>query len=133
MVRLKHSSNPNGRKSTKERALSGSYRPPQVLSPQELQHKQRDLTHSLREAETKQLTSYLKNRTSQVDDEINRTREKLNLSLGSPSKPRGTRGNSDSRATDDLSNTAEVAAYQKEEYQFKYLLKRLSQCESTTF
>jgi hypothetical protein len=120
MVRLRHSTNPKG-----------SRPPPQILTPQQLHQKQRDLTLSLREAETKQLTTYLKNRTSLVDEEIDRTREKLSLSLGSSTKSRSDPRSPGKAHTSELSATAaEAATYQKEEYQFKYLLKRLSQCRS---
>jgi hypothetical protein len=112
--------------------------PPKVLSKQQIQRKQQNLSSSLREAETKQLTQYLKNRSMLLDEEINQTREKLNLNLNpAPDSPKLnlTRGRSEmsspkkknpSRLKND--EELEIETYHKEEYELKYLLKRLLQC-----
>lgn len=115
--------------------------PPKVLTKKEIQQKQQKLTNSLREAETKQLAEYLKNRSSLLDEEIQQTREKLNLNLSSSSsqepklsihpreRERGLRSSKEKSRDDDFTT---IENYQKEEYQLKYLLQRLLQCKMIT-
>lgn len=125
---------------------SRSTPPPKVLSKKEIQQKQENLIHSLREAETKQLTDYLKNRSSILDQEIQQTREKLNLNLSSSSpnprlsihprererEPRSP-GIWKDPAKGKKNEDNDIEHYEKEEYQLKYLLKRLLQCKKIKY
>jgi hypothetical protein len=76
-----------------------------------------------------------------LDQEINQTREKLNLNIdsgpdGSP-KLNLTRGHSEisppkKRIPNKQEEDLEMETYHKEEYQLKYLLKRLLQCDPSS-
>lgn len=52
---------------------------PKLLTKKEIEKKNLELSLSLKDAEARQLSDYLKNRTVSVDNEINQTRNRLNL------------------------------------------------------